>query len=69
MAGRWASKRSPPRSTRKWTRWWIWSNLIFLQQGFISRTKSGRKANDAAYKLLNVVPPPGSSTQLFEGEN
>jgi holliday junction DNA helicase RuvB len=40
-----------------------------LQQGFISRTKSGRKANDAAYKLLNEAPPPGSPTTLFEGES
>ncbi len=40
-----------------------------LQQGFISRTKSGRKANDAAYKLLDMPPPAGSPTTLFEGEN
>jgi Holliday junction DNA helicase RuvB len=40
-----------------------------LQQGFISRTKSGRKANEPAYKLLNITPPPGSTPALFEGEN
>jgi holliday junction DNA helicase RuvB len=39
-----------------------------LQQGFISRTKTGRKANDAAYKLLKLAPPARSSTPLFEGE-
>ncbi|HEY6905655.1 MAG TPA: Holliday junction branch migration DNA helicase RuvB [Candidatus Acidoferrales bacterium] len=39
-----------------------------LQQGFISRTKSGRKANDAAYKLLNLKPPPRSAAPLFESE-
>jgi Holliday junction DNA helicase RuvB len=39
-----------------------------LQQGFISRTKSGRKANELAYKLLGKSPPPGSSPTLFEAE-
>jgi Holliday junction DNA helicase RuvB len=39
-----------------------------LQQGFISRTKSGRKANEPAYKLLKMAPPPGSSPPLFEAE-
>jgi len=28
-----------------------------LQQGFISRTKSGRKANEAAYHHLGIAPP------------
>jgi len=35
-----------------------------LQQGFISRTKSGRKANEAAYKLLNVRPSGGLQSDL-----
>ncbi len=33
---------------------------FLLQQGFISRTKSGRKANDPAYKHLKLLPPPSS---------
>ncbi|MGH7249217.1 MAG: Holliday junction DNA helicase RuvB C-terminal domain-containing protein [Pseudomonadota bacterium] len=37
-----------------------------LQQGFISRTKSGRKANEAAYKLLNVVSPVRGAPTLFD---
>jgi Holliday junction DNA helicase RuvB len=37
-----------------------------LQQGFISRTKTGRKANEPAYKHLRL-PPPGSTAQtLFD---
>ncbi len=40
-----------------------------LQQGFISRTKTGRKANDAAYKLLGLKPTTGSQTPLFEDKN
>lgn len=35
-----------------------------LQQGFVSRTKSGRKANEPAYRLLNI-PLPGGSRTLF----
>lgn len=35
-----------------------------LQQGFISRTKSGRKANEAAYRHLNLLLP-GSAPQTF----
>ena len=39
---------------------------FLLQQGFVSRTKSGRKANEAAYRLLNL-PMPGTATRsLFE---
>jgi len=37
-----------------------------LQQGFVSRTKSGRKANEAAYRLLNVSMPGPSGRTLFE---
>jgi len=37
-----------------------------LQQGFISRTKAGRKANEAAYRLLKLKPPAGSPSMLFE---
>ncbi|HEY6293363.1 MAG TPA: Holliday junction branch migration DNA helicase RuvB [Terriglobia bacterium] len=37
-----------------------------LQQGFISRTKSGRRANDAAYRHLNVPLPVGTAAPLFE---
>lgn len=37
-----------------------------LQQGFISRTKSGRKANEPAYKHLNFAPPRGAPQKLFE---
>jgi Holliday junction DNA helicase RuvB len=37
-----------------------------LQQGFISRTKSGRKANEPAYKLLNLPLPRGAPRTLFE---
>ncbi len=33
---------------------------FLLQQGFISRTKSGRKANEPAYQHLNLAPPPRS---------
>jgi Holliday junction DNA helicase RuvB len=39
-----------------------------LQQGLISRTKSGRKANELAYKVLGHAPPPDSSPNLFETE-
>ena len=40
-----------------------------LQQGFISRTKSGRKANEPAYKHLKLSPPAGPSPRLFDGDN
>jgi Holliday junction DNA helicase RuvB len=37
-----------------------------LQQGFISRTKSGRKAHELAYRLLGLVPPRRGEPTLFE---
>ena len=37
-----------------------------LQQGFISRTKAGRKANEPAYKHLKLKPPAGIAPSLFE---
>ena len=37
-----------------------------LQQGFISRTRSGRKANEPAYKLLKREMPRGAAPTLFE---
>jgi len=37
-----------------------------LQQGFISRTKSGRKANEPAYRHLNVPVPGGAAPNLFD---
>jgi len=37
-----------------------------LQQGFVSRTKSGRKANEPAYRLLNVPLPGAAPRALFE---
>jgi len=37
-----------------------------LQQGFVSRTKSGRKANEPAYRLLNVPMPGVGPRTLFE---
>jgi Holliday junction DNA helicase RuvB len=37
-----------------------------LQQGFISRTKSGRKANEPAYRLLNLPLPGAVPRTLFE---
>jgi Holliday junction DNA helicase RuvB len=37
-----------------------------LQQGFISRTKSGRKANEPAYRLLNLSVPSGGPRTLFD---
>ena len=39
-----------------------------LQQGFISRTKSGRKANEPAYRHLNLPPPASSPPTLFDGD-
>ncbi len=38
---------------------------FLLQQGFISRTKSGRKANEPAYQHLKV-PLPGGARTLFD---
>jgi Holliday junction DNA helicase RuvB len=37
-----------------------------LQQGFISRTKSGRRATDAAYRHLNLPVPVGTMAPLFD---
>jgi len=37
-----------------------------LQQGFVSRTKSGRKANESAYRLLNLPMPGAAPRTLFE---
>jgi holliday junction DNA helicase RuvB len=37
-----------------------------LQQGFISRTKSGRKANEPAYRLLNQPLPRTGAATLFD---
>jgi holliday junction DNA helicase RuvB len=37
-----------------------------LQQGFVSRTKSGRKANELAYRLLNLPMPGAVPKTLFE---
>ena len=37
-----------------------------LQQGFVSRTKSGRKANELAYRLLNLPMPGATPRTLFE---
>ena len=37
-----------------------------LQQGFVSRTKSGRKANEPAYRLLNLPLPGAGPRTLFE---
>jgi Holliday junction DNA helicase RuvB len=39
---------------------------FLLQQGFISRTKAGRKANDPAYKHLRLEPPTRIPPSLFE---
>jgi Holliday junction DNA helicase RuvB len=39
---------------------------FLLQQGFISRTKSGRKANEAAFKHLKVRVPRSGPPTLFE---
>jgi Holliday junction DNA helicase RuvB len=37
-----------------------------LQQGFVSRTKSGRKANEPAYRLLNLPLPGAGPRTLFD---
>jgi Holliday junction DNA helicase RuvB len=39
---------------------------FLLQQGFISRTKSGRKANETAYKHLSLPMPGGAPPTLLE---
>ena len=39
---------------------------FLLQQGFISRTKTGRKASAAAYKHLGIDAPTGRDGGLFE---
>ncbi len=39
---------------------------FLLQQGFISRTKSGRKANEPAYKHLKLSPPAALGGTLFD---
>jgi holliday junction DNA helicase RuvB len=36
-----------------------------LQQGFISRTSRGRRANEAAYRHLGLVPPSATVNPLF----
>jgi holliday junction DNA helicase RuvB len=37
-----------------------------LQHGFVSRTKSGRKANEPAYRLLNIPMPGAAPRSLFD---
>ena len=39
---------------------------FLLQQGFISRTRSGRMANEPAYRHLNLPPPPAGKRTLFD---
>lgn len=39
---------------------------FLLQHGFISRTKSGRKANEPAYRHLNLAPAPREHRTLFD---
>lgn len=39
---------------------------FLLQHGFVSRTKSGRKANAPAYRLLNVPMPGSAPRTLFD---
>jgi Holliday junction DNA helicase RuvB len=39
---------------------------FLLQQGFISRTKSGRKANEPAYKHLKIPLPGSAAASLFD---
>jgi Holliday junction DNA helicase RuvB len=39
---------------------------FLLQQGFISRTKAGRKANEPAYRLLKLPLPGSPAPSLFE---
>ncbi len=42
---------------------------FLLQQGFISRTKTGRKANEPAYKHLNLPVPAGGVRTLFDTQS
>jgi Holliday junction DNA helicase RuvB len=37
-----------------------------LQQGFVSRTKAGRRANESAYRLLNLPVPARGAPTLFD---
>ena len=37
-----------------------------LQQGFISRTKSGRRVNEPAYQLLGIRAPRSAAKSLFD---
>ena len=39
---------------------------FLLQQGFISRTSRGRKANEPAYRHLGLAQPGGAAAPLFE---
>ena len=39
---------------------------FLLQQGFVSRTKSGRKANEPAYRLFNLPLPGAGPRTLFD---
>ena len=39
---------------------------FLLQQGLVSRTKSGRKANEEAYRLLNLPLPGARPRTLFD---
>jgi len=39
---------------------------FLLQLGFISRTKSGRKANEASYKHLGATPPAARGQTIFD---
>ena len=39
---------------------------FLLQQGFISRTKTGRKANEPAYRHLSLPLPVGGVRSLFD---
>jgi holliday junction DNA helicase RuvB len=39
---------------------------FLLQQGFISRTRSGRMANEPAFRHLNLAPPPAGKRTLFD---
>jgi holliday junction DNA helicase RuvB len=39
---------------------------FLLQQGFISRTKTGRKANEPAYHHLKLPSPAGPARTLFD---
>ncbi len=38
---------------------------FLLKIGFISRTRMGRKVNDAAYKYLKLAPPAKAQSELF----